>query len=85
MISLKNLPSSEKPYEKLEMYGEKVLSNSELLAILIKTGTKEKTAIELAQTILSINPNRKLKAVARHIIRRIKKNKRNWKSKGYTN
>ena len=85
MISLKNLPSSEKPYEKLEMYGEKILSNSELLAILIKTGTKEKTAIELAQEILSINPNRKLKTASIHIIRRVKKNKRDWKSKGYTN
>lgn len=70
MISIKNLPSSEKPYEKLEMYGEKILSNSELLAILIKTGTKEKTAVELAQTILSINPNRKFETIARYIVRR---------------
>lgn len=85
MISIKDLPSSEKPYEKLEMYGEKILSNSELLAILIKTGTKEKTAIELAQTILSINPNRKFKTITIYIIRGTKKNKRNWKSKGYTN
>ena len=80
MIPLKKLPSSEKPYEKLEMYGEKILSNSELLAILIKTGTKDKTAIELAQNILSINPERKHKSIARYIIRRIKTNKRNWKS-----
>ena len=61
MIALKNLPSSEKPYEKLEMYGEKILSNSELLAILIRTGTKDKSAIELAQTILSINSNGSLR------------------------
>lgn len=61
MIKFKQLPSSEKPYEKLEMYGENKLSNSELLAILIKTGTKDSTAIELALSILSINPNGSLR------------------------
>lgn len=54
-INLNKLPISERPYEKLEMYGEKSLSNSELLAIIIKTGTKEETAVGLAQKILSIN------------------------------
>lgn len=54
-IKLNNLPISERPYEKLEMYGESSLSNSELLAIIIKTGTKEETAIELAQRVLSID------------------------------
>ena len=56
-IKLKQLPESERPYEKLEMYGEKILSNSELLAIIIKTGTKEDTAVGLAQKILSIKNN----------------------------
>ena len=42
-IKMKELPSSERPYEKLEMYGAETLSNAELLAIIIKTGTKEKT------------------------------------------
>lgn len=51
-INLKNLPLSERPYEKLEMYGESTLSNSELLAIIIKTGTKEETALQLAQKVL---------------------------------
>ena len=40
-LKMKELPSSERPYEKLEMYGESTLYNSELLAIIIKTGTKE--------------------------------------------
>lgn len=39
------------------MYGEKMLSNSELLAIIIKSGTKEKTCIELANEILCIKNN----------------------------
>ena len=35
MLTLKQLPNSERPYEKMEMYGEKNLSNSELLAIIL--------------------------------------------------
>lgn len=55
MSSIKNLPLSERPYEKLEMYGEKTLTDSELLAIILKTGNKGNTAVSLAQNILSIN------------------------------
>lgn len=51
-LKIKELPNLERPYEKLEMYGEKYLSNAELLAIIIKTGTKDQTAIELAQKVL---------------------------------
>lgn len=56
---MKELPELERPYEKLELYGEKVLSNAELLAIIIKTGTKEETSVELAQRILKLNNNEK--------------------------
>lgn len=51
-MKIKELPISERPYEKLEIYGAEKLSNSELLAIIIKNGTKEKTAVMLAQEIL---------------------------------
>ena len=54
-IKMKELPETERPYEKLEQYGEKSLTNAELLAIIIKTGTKEDTAIGLAQQILKLN------------------------------
>lgn len=54
-IKIKELPETERPYEKLELYGEESLSNAELLAIMIKSGTKEKTSIELAQEILNLN------------------------------
>ena len=56
---IKKLPVLERPYEKAQMYGIENLSNAELLAIIIKTGTKEKTLIELAQEILSIEKNGK--------------------------
>ncbi len=54
-MKMKELPYSERPYEKLEMYGAENLSNSELLAIIIKTGTKQETAVSLAQKILNLN------------------------------
>lgn len=54
-IKMKELPKMERPYEKLEQYGEKALTNAELLAIIIKTGTKEETAVGLAQQILKLN------------------------------
>ena len=54
-IKIKNLPEGERPYEKLEMYGEKNLSNAELLAIIIKTGTKELTSVDIAKQIINLN------------------------------
>lgn len=54
-IKMKELPETERPYEKLEQYGEKTLTNAELIAIIIKTGTKEETAVGLAQQILKLN------------------------------
>ena len=54
-LKIKELPEIERPYEKLELYGEKNLSNAELLAIIIKNGTKEKTSVEMANEILNLN------------------------------
>ena len=56
-IKMKQLPETERPYEKLEQYGEKSLTNAELLAIIIKSGTKEETSVQLAQRILTLNEN----------------------------
>ena len=60
-MKIKSMPLSERPYEKLEMYGEKTLSNSELLAIILKTGTKEQTSVALAQNILALKGNGNLR------------------------
>ena len=56
-MKIKELPETERPYEKLELYGERALSNAELLAIIIKSGTKDKTSIEIANEILNLNKN----------------------------
>ena len=59
-MKIKELPELERPYEKLELYGEKALSNAELLAIIIKTGTKEETSVAVAQKLLGLNSNNNL-------------------------
>ena len=58
-IKMKDLPEAERPYEKLEQYGAKALTNAELLAIIIKTGTKDETAVGLAQKVLKLNTDEK--------------------------
>ena len=54
-MTIKELPETERPYEKLELYGAKNLSNAELLAIIIKTGTKLYTSVDIAREILKLN------------------------------
>ena len=57
-IKMKEIPISERPYEKLKTYGAEKLTNSELLAILIKNGTKDYTAIDLANHVLRLNDDK---------------------------
>ncbi len=52
----KNKRNSENlPYEKFIEYGSQSLTESELLAIILRTGTKEKNALQLAEEILSLS------------------------------
>jgi len=51
-LTMKMLPFSERPYEKFERFGAGALTDAELLAIIIKSGTKEETALQLAQKVL---------------------------------
>ena len=57
MSNIKNIPIQERPYEKMLLYGAEALSNSELLSIIIKTGTKEKSALEIAQELINLVGN----------------------------
>ncbi|NLY89191.1 MAG: DNA repair protein RadC [Firmicutes bacterium] len=50
---IKDLPAEERPRERLEKYGAQSLSNAELLAILLRTGTSGLSALDLATTILA--------------------------------
>lgn len=51
-----DMADDEKPVEKALLYGIDHLSDAELLAIIIKCGTREKSAIQLAQMILNKDP-----------------------------
>ena len=50
--AIRHWPKDDRPREKLFKNGEQSLSNSELLAILLRTGTNGTTAIDLARKIL---------------------------------
>lgn len=52
---IKELPVTERPREKMIRYGCEALSNAELLAVLIGSGTRNKSSIEVAQDILALD------------------------------
>lgn len=52
MLKVKELPIDDRPREKLILRGSQNLSDSELIAILLRTGTKGQSVIEVAQKLL---------------------------------
>lgn len=50
---LRDIPSEERPRERFIRQGAESLSNAELLAILLRTGTRHESAIDMAQRLLS--------------------------------
>ena len=55
-MQIKFLPETERPVEKACSQGVEVLSNAELLAMIIHTGTKDKSAIRLGEDVLAAFP-----------------------------
>lgn len=51
-LTLRDLPREERPRERMLQFGARILSNSELIAILLRTGTVAESAIGLAQRVL---------------------------------
>lgn len=51
--TIKSIPEGERPQDKLFRYGAGSLSNSELIAVIIRTGCKNENAVMLAQRILN--------------------------------
>ena len=47
--TMKMLPVSERPYEKALEYGTESLSDAELIAVILRSGTREFTARDLAE------------------------------------
>lgn len=57
-MRIKDTPKIDRPQEKLVKYGTKKLSDAELLAIILRTGTKELNVVELAKQILKITKSK---------------------------
>ncbi|MCX2679487.1 DNA repair protein RadC [Galbibacter sp. EGI 63066] len=56
-FSIKNWSVSDRPREKLRQKGKEVLTNAELIAILIGSGNRDESAVELSKRILSFVDN----------------------------
>lgn len=52
-LKIKDIPESERPKEKLFKYGADILTNSELLALILRTGTRKENVIQLSSRLLS--------------------------------
>ncbi|WIW71400.1 MULTISPECIES: RadC family protein [Anaerosinus] len=59
-LMVRDLPDMERPREKLLLKGAQSLSDAELLAILLRTGTKEDSVIRVAEKLLSVYKNESL-------------------------
>ena len=53
--TIKEYPARERPYEKLSCFGGEYLTDAELLAIILKTGTKNRTSVDIAREVLLSN------------------------------
>lgn len=51
-VTIKEMLEEERPYEKCYSHGAGVLSDAELLAVLLRTGTQGMNSLELARTLL---------------------------------
>ncbi|MCD8363141.1 MAG: DNA repair protein RadC [Lachnospiraceae bacterium] len=52
------LPEEDRPYERCRRYGAQSLSNRDLLAVILRTGAKGRSVLELAGDILRLVPER---------------------------
>ncbi|MCB7319063.1 RadC family protein [Lacrimispora sp. 210928-DFI.3.58] len=53
-IRMKDLPNEDRPYEKCLRQGPEALEDAELLAVIIRTGSREESSLELAGRILAL-------------------------------
>ena len=54
-IKIKDIPENDRPYEKCLRMGPEGLSDTELLSIIIRTGSKKSSSLQLAQQVLELN------------------------------
>src|SRR3990172_9855959 len=51
-LKIMDFPNEEKPRERLAKYGSQALSNSELMAIILRSGTRKKNILDLSKELL---------------------------------
>ena len=56
-LTIKSLSEDDRPREKLAALGRQNLSDAELIGIILGSGNKNETAVQLAQRMLSENQN----------------------------
>lgn len=56
-LSIKQWQEEERPREKLRAKGPNALSDAELIAIILGSGTKDETAVDVARNLISSNEN----------------------------
>jgi DNA repair protein RadC len=56
-LNIKSLAEDDRPREKLAQSGRHTLSDAELIAIILGSGNRSETAVQLAQRMLSDNQN----------------------------
>ncbi len=80
---IKELPSEERPYEKCCTYGPGALSDAELLAVILRTGTKGRSSLSLARQLL-MSPQCKegIQGLCRFSLAQLQKQKGIGKVKG---
>lgn len=73
ITTIKDIKKENRPYEKLISKGEKSLTDAELLAIIIRTGTYDKTSIELAEDIINNTANGSVLGLANMSVKELMK------------
>lgn len=53
--TMKSIPQEERPYEKCLLAGAEALSDAELLTVILRTGSKGESALELSRKVLAQN------------------------------
>lgn len=66
---IKDLADCERPYEKAASCGVEHLSNAELLAVVLRSGTRDTSSIDLANRVLNVHPYHKGLAGLNYITR----------------
>lgn len=69
--TMKEIPSTERPYEKCERLGASALSDVELLAVLLRSGTKGENALQLAERLLYYTGEKGILGIHRFSVQRL--------------